>query len=102
MAALTGRKSSIGTSAVQMTSTSLVPQYGVSIKAAAANTGKVYVGLSNAVTADSADATDGYELAAGNEVFLPAFALQSGSSNNINTIYLIGSASSQKVFFFAA
>lgn len=94
MAASTGRKSSVGTTAVQLISTATPISYNVTIKAAAANTGKVYVGTSSAVTADGADGTDGIELSAGEAITLPkAFA------SDASSIYLIASASSQKVFF---
>lgn len=94
--ATTGAKSSIGTSAVLLTATSTPLTYGVGIKAAAANGGTVYVGFTSGVTANSADATDGYQLSAGDEVFIPKTI-----TSNANTIYLIGSGAGQKVFYLA-
>lgn len=94
MPALTGAKSSIGTSAVQVISTSTVLDYGISIKASASNTGKVYVGIASGVTASSADATDGYELSLGEEIFIPKAMVA-----NANMVYVIGSAAGQKVFY---
>ena len=86
-----GRKSSVGTSAVQLTSTSTDASRGVLVKAADDNSGTVYVGNSSSVTADSADATDGFPLAAGEAVLVKV--------NNASRVYLIGSASGQKVFW---
>lgn len=86
-----GRKSSIGASALQLTSTSSRVSKGVVVKAAVGNSGKVYVGLSN-VTADSADATDGFELAAGESIAMEI--------DDPSKVYVIGSAASQKVFWF--
>ena len=97
MAGSTGRKSSVGASAVQLTVSSTPLTYGVSIKAAAANTGTVYVGFSNAVTANAADATDGYELSAGGEVFIPSRLLN--SSPNVTDVWVIASAANQAVFW---
>jgi len=89
----TGAKSSISTSAVQITATDIKCVFGVLVKAAAANTGIVYVGTSG-VTAGSADATDGVELSAGDAVLIEV--------DNANKVYAIGSAAGQKVFWAAA
>tara|TARA_R110000744_G_scaffold33039_6_gene77016 strand:- start:633 stop:929 length:297 start_codon:yes stop_codon:yes gene_type:complete len=67
---VTGRKSSIGTSAVQLTATSIHASRGVQIVADSTNSVKVYVGIST-VTADSIDATDGFPLSAGESVVIP-------------------------------
>lgn len=87
-----GRKSSIGTSAVQLTSANVPTRRGVLVKAAAGNSGTVYVGKSD-VTNDSADATDGFELSAGESVTVEI--------DNANKVYVIGSAAGQKVFWVA-
>jgi hypothetical protein len=87
-----GRKSSVGTSAVQVASTSYRAAKGVQIKADAANSAVVYVGNSD-LTADTADATDGFPLAAGEGLFVPV--------DDVNKIYVRGGASGQKVFWFA-
>ena len=93
MPGITGRKSAIGTTALALIGTATPVTYATTIKAAAANTGKIYVGLAG-VTADSAEGTDGLELAAGEAVSLPKqFAADA------SLIFLIGSAASQKVFF---
>ncbi len=86
-------KGSIGTSAVQLSASATRCAKGVQIKADPANTGVVYIGKSD-VTANTAAATDGYPLAAGEEVFIPVDLL--------STIYAIGSAAGQKVFVLHA
>ena len=87
-----GRKSSVGTSAVVLSASSYRVAKGVQIKADAANSSVVYVGNAD-LTADSADATDGFPLAAGEGLFVPV--------DDVNKIYLRGGASGQKVFWFA-
>lgn len=86
-----GAKSSIDTTAVAIVATKTICRRGVQVKAAAANTGKVYVGNSD-VTNGSADATDGFELSAGQGLFVP--------TQDAATVYAIGSAAGQKVFWF--
>ncbi len=96
----TGSKGSIGGTALALLGAPALFLAGVQIKAAHANTGQVYVGLANTVTANSAAATDGYELSAGEEVFIPAAALaDSALTIDAANIYVIASAASQKVFF---
>ena len=86
----TGRKSSIGTTAVQITSSTHVSR-GVQIIADSTNSVKVYVGIST-VTANSADGTDGFPLAAGESVVVPV--------SDPSLIYVVApSGSSSKVFF---
>ncbi len=80
----------VGTSAVQFSTTTVNAPNGVYVKAAPGNSGVVYVGASNAVTAGTTDATDGYPLSAGEEVFVPI--------NDLKKVWLIASASSQKAF----
>ena len=87
-----GRKSSVGTSAVQLAATSYRAAKGVQIKADAANSAAVYVGNAD-LTADTADATDGFPLAAGEGLFVPV--------DDVNKIYVRGGSSGQKVFWFA-
>jgi hypothetical protein len=85
-----GRKSSVGTSVVPLTTVGGKAARGVQVKAAVSNTGTVYVGNSD-VTADSADATDGFPLAPGDGLFLPI--------DDPTRVYLVASAAGQKVFF---
>lgn len=79
---------SVGTSAVQLTTSTALLNFGVRVKAALANTGIVYVGRSD-VTANATAATDGFELNAGEEVFIP--------TNDASLVYCRASASSQLV-----
>ncbi|MBI2826711.1 MAG: hypothetical protein HYX69_18725 [Planctomycetia bacterium] len=87
-----GRKSSIGTTAVALTSTAVAVTKGVQLRAADANAGVVYVGTSS-VTTDTSDQTDGFPLAAGETLFVPI--------DDARKIYLRGTASGQKVFWLA-
>jgi hypothetical protein len=87
-----GRKSSVGTTVVQLSATSYRATKGVQIKADAANSSTVYVGNAD-LTADTADATDGFPLAAGEGLFVPV--------DDVNKVYVRGGASGQKVFWFA-
>lgn len=87
-----GRKSSVGTTAVQLSATSYRVTKGVQLKADAANASTVYVGNAD-LTADTADATDGFPLAAGEGLFVPV--------DDVNKVYVRGGASGQKVFWFA-
>lgn len=81
----------IGTSAAFLVTNTNTPcSQGVLVKAAAGNAGVVYVGKSD-VTANSAVATDGYPLAAGEEVFIP--------TDNAATVFAIASQAAQGVFF---
>jgi hypothetical protein len=86
-----GSKGSIGTSAVQVTTTSIKLEKGVIVKAAAGNGGTVYVGNSD-VTANSAEATDGFELTAGESITVPV--------DDVSKVYVIGSGAGQQVFWF--
>src|SRR5205085_9837809 len=61
----------VGVAAVQVTAASTPLVFGVQVKAAAANTGKIYVGAASTVTAGTAPATAGYELSAGGSVLVP-------------------------------
>lgn len=88
-----GAKSSIGTTAVQLTTSSITCGKGVVVKADASNSGFVYVGSSSSVTAGSADATDGFQIAAKEGVVVEV--------DNPNKIYVIGSAAGQKVYWLA-
>lgn len=85
-----GRKSSVGTTPVQLVATSLQATRGVQLKAASDNSAAVYVGNSD-VTADSADATDGFPLAAGEGLFVAV--------DDASKIYLRAASGTQKVFY---
>ncbi len=84
-------KTSIGATALQLTSTSFACRQGVEIKAAPANsTGIIYVGNSD-VTAGGTDATDGFALAAGERLFLPI--------DDPTKVYVIGSTTGLAVSY---
>jgi len=85
-------KGSIGTSAVQITTSTFQCVKGMLIRADPANTGIVYIGQSD-VTANSAAATDGLPLEAGDAVMIEV--------NQVNLVYAIASAAGQKVFWIA-
>lgn len=86
-----GRKSGIGTSAVQLTTTSSSARNGVLVKAGADNAGRVYPGTSPNVTADSNDDTDGFELTKDGSVIIEV--------DDPSKIFLIASEPDQKVFW---
>lgn len=91
---VTGRKS-VTTSAAKLQSTaSKTCELGVRIKADPNNTAAVFVGFAATVTADSADATDGYPLYAGQEIVVPA--------NYATSIYLIAASGTLKVWWMQA
>lgn len=87
--ALTGAKSSIGATALQLTAAS-TKCTGVYVKASNANSGTVYVGIET-VTAGSADATDGFPIDATEGVFV--------TIDDPSKLYVIGSTTGQKVFY---
>jgi hypothetical protein len=66
---------------------------GVQLRAGSGNTGVVYVGSSSGVTADVADATDGFPLSPGDGVLIKV--------DDANKVFLIASAAGQKIFFLA-
>ena len=91
-----GAKSSIGTSQAQLSADPVVLatplSKGVLVKAASANAGKIYVGK-DGVTNGSADATDGFELEGAESIFV--------ETDWLDRVYVIASASGQKVFWAA-
>ena len=87
-----GSNLDIDTTAEQITTTSFAAKFGVTVKAAADNSGTIYIGNSD-VTAGSTAATDGFPLEPGESITLPV--------SNSNLLYAIGSANNQKVFWSA-
>lgn len=83
----------VGETEVQLSETSVPLRSGVRIVAALGNSGNVYVGHEG-VTPGTTPATDGYELDAGEDIFVPV--------NDLNKVYLIGSAASQAVTYIAS
>lgn len=87
-----GRKSNIGTVAVQIATLSFAPKLGVLVKAANSNYARIFTGNSD-VTADSADLTDGFELGAGESVVVKV--------NKVNKVYVRSTGTAQKAFWKA-
>lgn len=89
---VTGRKSSIGATALQLTTADTPASKGVLVKASAKNASGsyLYAGPST-ITADSADSTDGFELSPGDAVTIPV--------DNVNKVYVIGSTTGLKAFW---
>jgi len=85
-----GRNSDVDASAEQLTTSNIRCARGVVVKAANANTGIIYVGNSD-VTADSADATDGFELGAGESITIEV--------DDVSKIYVIASTTNQSVYW---
>lgn len=87
-----GRKSSIGTTPVQIGTLTVPIKLGVLVKAAYSNYAKIYLGNSNA-TADAADTTSGFELIAGESILVKI--------NRVDKVYVISSGTNQKAFWEA-
>lgn len=89
-------KMTVGGTATVLAATAPATVRGTQVKAADGNSGKVYVGYSNAVTAGGTDATDGMELGAGQ-----AFFVHREKAASAAAIWVIGSASGQVVYYDA-
>ena len=85
-----GSKSAIGTSAAQLSAGSVPATRGVLVKAANGNSGTLYIGNSD-VTAATVDATDGFELGAGEALLVRV--------NDVSKIYAIGSTTGLRAFW---
>lgn len=88
----TGKKT-IGTTVEQLSSSTRELALGVQCLAAPGNTNTVYVGTKENLTAGSNDATDGFPLAAGSSILVPA--------NSESEVYIIGGAASQVLHFMS-
>ena len=88
----TGANLDVDTSAEVLTSTDFDTTQGVMITADSSNSGIVYIGNSD-VDAGATDATSGLPLSAGESLFF--------SANNPSSIFVIGSAVNQKVYWLA-
>lgn len=86
-----GSNSAIGTGATRFIVASVPATLGIQVKAANGNTANVYVGNSD-VTAATVDATDGFELGPGEGVLV--------RGDDVNKLYGISTAVSQRVFWF--
>jgi hypothetical protein len=89
-----GALASIGNTPLQLTATPTLLALGITLKAAAGNSGAVYIGFANTVTPGTTPATDGYELSAGEELFLPV-GLVAGAS----LIWVVAASASQKLYW---
>ena len=87
----TGSKTGITTSSAALSTTELHSRRGIQIVADSGNANRVFIGQSSSVTAGTAEATDGYPLAAGESIVLPV--------TDPNSIFVIGPAGTGKVFF---
>ena len=82
----------VGTSATEILPNSkAVLTQGVQLKAAAANTGAIHIG--NASNVSFAGSNDGFELAAGQGLFVPL--------KNASNIFAIATAAGQKLYYLA-
>jgi hypothetical protein len=88
-----GRKSGVGTTAVQLVALSTPATRGVLVRASHDNSGTVSVGSSTNVTADTSDSTDGLPLAPGESLLVKV--------DDANKVYVIANATGQKVFYLA-
>lgn len=86
-----GSKASIGTTAVQLTTSSIPANNGVLIKASDNNAGVVYVGNSDVTASVAAPTTDGFPLNAGDSIFIEI--------DYADKIYLRADTASQVVSF---
>ena len=83
----------LGTSAVQMSSSTTILKSGVNIKSHQQNSGKIYIGGSNSVTTNT-EANGGYPLSAGEEMFIEC--------KSPNMIYVIGDATGLTACFVSS
>lgn len=94
--------SSIGATALSLTGEVATPAgRGVYLKADANNSGSIYVGYTDAVTAGTPDATSGIRLSAGNEYVVPPSLIGAGTAAGADAqnIWVIGSGAGQKIYF---
>jgi hypothetical protein len=83
----------VGTSAVQMSSSTTILKSGVNIKSHQQNSGKIYIGGNNQVTKDT-EANGGYPLSAGEEMFLEC--------KSPNMVWVIGDATGLTACFVSS
>jgi hypothetical protein len=86
----TGANGDVDTSAEQLVTSSIAPSVGILIKASNTNTGIIYVG-GPTVTAGSNDATDGFELNAGESLMV--------EGRDANEVYVRASVINQRVCY---
>lgn len=86
-----GSKTLIGSTAVQLQSTSHEAFTGVLVKASNGNSGVLYVGTSHVTTGGTADGTDGFQLSSGESQVIPI--------NNVNKIYVVSDTEEQIAYW---
>lgn len=87
-----GRRVLNDISSTALIDTDVKCEVGVTVRAASGNGGTVYIGNSD-VTKNTAESTDGYELAAGQTIFIQV--------NNVKNIYGWASVTPQTVYWIA-
>ena len=92
VALIHGHKS-VGTSSVQLSSSTSILKSGVNIKAHQQNGSKIYIGNSSAVTTNT-ETNGGYPLSAGEEIFLEC--------KSPNMVYVIGGATGLTACFMSS
>lgn len=97
MTPFVGQNTDVDAAAEVLIGTATLVAYGIRIKALPGNTGVVYVGLDNTVSA-----TTGYPLSASEECAFDAAWIPRNSNNvpDANAIYVIGSAANQGVSYW--
>jgi len=81
------------TTASALTSSPTPLDYGVTLKADAANSGKVHIGFSGSITTGTASSA-GFQLSAGEGYYITKNACKGDAAN----IFLIASATTQNLF----
>lgn len=84
------------TTADALYSTATTITYGVQIRLGTEATGRIAVGFTSAVTAESNAATDGYQLAAGDSIFIPKEV-----AGDLTGVYIISASGTQNVYIMA-
>ena len=85
-----GANGDVDTTAEQLVTSSIAPSIGILVNASGTNTGIIYVGNSD-VTAGGTDATDGFELDAGESLMI--------EGRDADEIYVIASVANQRVSY---
>lgn len=88
-----GRNGDVDLVAEQLSAVSFTPRCGVTVKASILNSGKIFVGNSKMQNGGTGDTDCGYELDAGESVFLPI--------DDISKVYVAASVANQIVYWIA-
>ena len=95
----TGSKSAIGGTAVPLAATSVPIGRFLTLRALAANTGTVYLGLSSAVTPGNNDATDGFPIIAGDLLQFDLAADGLLGQFDVSKVWVIADTPGQHLFW---